>query len=282
MKQPSCASKFLKWKMRDVWGFDGFVESDCGAIEEAWQTHHFVNSGAEAAAAGLSWGHTDIDCGNQYNLSMQDALDGNLTDYETLDVSLGRRFSAILRLGLLDPDKDQAYTKIPPQALGWGAKGEQLNEDAARQSIVMLKRGSLPWPAPSTTNPLLKRETIAVIGSLANATGYLLGTYRGQICAGQYNTSSKKWVNNQCSTGHHNDPGCYCIPTVVDSLIRLGANVVYAPGGNVTDLAAKNVNDTKLIAQAVAVAKTADRVVLVLGNGNAVVAICIEIDEFCI
>eukprot|EP01047_Picozoa_sp_COSAG01_P015861 COSAG01_NODE_799_length_13501_cov_15.980749_19_plen_182_part_00 len=27
--QPSCASKFLKWKMRDVWGFDGFVESDC-------------------------------------------------------------------------------------------------------------------------------------------------------------------------------------------------------------------------------------------------------------
>lgn len=29
IKQPSCASKFLKWKMRDVWGFDGFVESDC-------------------------------------------------------------------------------------------------------------------------------------------------------------------------------------------------------------------------------------------------------------
>mgnify|MGYP003339130579 FL=1 len=49
---------------------------------------------------------------------------------------------------------------------------------------------------------------------------------------------------------------------------NLGARVVYAPGVNVTDLAAKSPNDTKLIAEAVAVARAADRVVLVLGNGN--------------
>ena len=50
-----------------------------------------MQSGAEAAAAGISWGHTDIDCGNQYNLSMQDALDANLTTFETIDVSLGAK-----------------------------------------------------------------------------------------------------------------------------------------------------------------------------------------------
>ena len=94
------------------------------------------------------------------------------------------------------------------------------------------------------------------------------GTYRGQICAGQYNSSTKAWVNNQCSSAHHNDPGCYCVPTVLKALKALGASVVYAPGVNVTDLAAKNANDTRLIAEAVAVAKAADRVVLVLGNGN--------------
>ena len=55
---------------------------------------------------------------------------------------------------------------------------------AASQSIVMLKRGSLPWPAPGAAAAAVgdnctaghkKRETIAVIGPLANFTGYLLG-----------------------------------------------------------------------------------------------------------
>ena len=56
---------------------------------------------------------------------------------------------------------------------------------AARQSIVMLKRGSLPWPAPgaaaaavgdNSTAGRKRQETIAVIGPLANSTGYLLGS----------------------------------------------------------------------------------------------------------
>ena len=48
-----------------------------------------------------------------------------------------------------------------------GARGAALNLEAARQSVVMLKRGSLPWAA--------RGERIAVIGPLANSTGYLLG-----------------------------------------------------------------------------------------------------------
>jgi beta-glucosidase-like glycosyl hydrolase len=147
--QPSCASKFLKGKMRDEWGFDGFVESDCGAVQEVQETHHFVKTPAEAAAAALKWGHTDIDCGNYYNLSLQvrfepngpvgvcglccggptgggwfvpqAALDANLTSIEDVEVSLGRRFAALLKLGLLDPEEDQPYARIPADALGWGA-----------------------------------------------------------------------------------------------------------------------------------------------------------------
>lgn len=96
---------------------------------------------------------------------MQHALDTNLTSYETIDVSLARRFSAMLKLGLLDAENDQPYTRIPPHALGWGSKGAQLNKEAARQSVVMLKRGSLPWSL-SSRRLVRKRETIAVIGPL--------------------------------------------------------------------------------------------------------------------
>jgi hypothetical protein len=35
-------------------------------VSEVWLTHHFVRSGAEAAAVALNLGHTDIDCGAQY------------------------------------------------------------------------------------------------------------------------------------------------------------------------------------------------------------------------
>ena len=253
VSQPSCASKFLKYTMRDVWGFDGFVESDCGAVQEVFATHHFASSGAAAAAASLNLGHTDIDCGNQYNLSMQTALDSNLTTIQNIEASLARRFATLMRLGLLDPEEGQPLAKIPPSALGGGERGAELNLEAARQSVVLLKRGSLPWGTAS--------GTIAVIGPLANSTGYLLGTYRGPICPGTQNGGG-----SHCQANLHNDPECHCVPTVLSALQGMGATVTYAPGVNTTDLTAKSLNDSGLIAEAVAVAKQADRVVLVLGN----------------
>lgn len=294
--QPSCTSKYLKWMMRDVWGFNGFVESDCGAVMEAWLTHHFVGSGAEAAAAALNFGHTDIDCGGQYQGakqfndggSIQKALDQNLTTMQNVEASLERRFSALFKLGLLDDPESQPFTKIPATALGWnlgtdfgtttmflkagnseararvgrgesgtntvslaaslsmrswvgntsltptlrdpgwadvpgGRTGSRINAEAAQQSVVMLKRGSLPWPSS---------DTIAVIGPLANSTGYLLGTYRGAICPGFWNATTKQWGQNQCQTSHYNDPGCYCVPTVLSAMRELaGASVTYGGVG---------------------------------------------------
>ena len=56
LSQPSCGSKFLKWVMRDVWGFRGFVESDCGAVQQTRTTHHFTDTEPEAVAAALNFG----------------------------------------------------------------------------------------------------------------------------------------------------------------------------------------------------------------------------------
>lgn len=270
-------------------------QSDCGAVKEAWLTHHFVNSGAEAAAAALNWGHTDIDCGDQYSGgtqfndggSIQKALDLNLTTIRNVEASLGRRFSALIKLGLLDPSEAQPYTKIPASAMGWsgihdkvggGRTGAQLNLEAARQSVVMLKRGSLPWPTkdPAVTTASDKHGSggsrLAVVGPLANSTGYLLGTYRGTICPGIWNATAKQWQQNQCSSAHWNDAGCYCMPTVLTSLQALGADVSY--GGTGVDeqnlCNASTGHDPGLIAAAVVAAKAADRVVLVLGNSNCV------------
>jgi hypothetical protein len=140
------------------------------------------------------------------------ALDRNLTTMANVEASLARRFAALLRLGLLDPPSAQPFLSIPATALGWhatppsahGRTGAALNLESARQSVVMLKRGPLPFRGG---------QPLSVIGPLANATGYLLGTYRGAICPGYFNSTSKGWEGNQCSSAHHSDRGCYCVPT---------------------------------------------------------------------
>ena len=48
-----CASKLLLQDiLRDEWGFEGYVVSDCGAIRDIHANHKVVDTPAEAAAAG--------------------------------------------------------------------------------------------------------------------------------------------------------------------------------------------------------------------------------------
>ena len=55
--QPACANTFLmKDQLRGAWKFNGYVVSDCGAIVDIFEGHHFVKSRAEAAAAAIKTG----------------------------------------------------------------------------------------------------------------------------------------------------------------------------------------------------------------------------------
>jgi hypothetical protein len=54
---PTCASKALfTGLVRDRWGFDGYVVSDCDAIEDVYATHHFNTTRGRATAAALNAG----------------------------------------------------------------------------------------------------------------------------------------------------------------------------------------------------------------------------------
>ena len=61
-----CASPTLLEKiLREEWGFDGYVVSDCGAIDDIWRFHGLAKNREEAAALAVKNG-CDLNCGDTY------------------------------------------------------------------------------------------------------------------------------------------------------------------------------------------------------------------------
>ncbi|UCC74602.1 MAG: glycoside hydrolase family 3 C-terminal domain-containing protein [Gemmatimonadota bacterium] len=168
---PCCGSgELLQQILRDEWGFDGYVVSDCWAIMDIYRNHSVVETAAEAAAMGVASG-TDLNCGVTYD-SLVVAVEQGLISEEQIDVSLRRLLRARFRLGMFDPPERVPYTAIPYSVNDSEPHGE-LAVEATRKSIVLLKNdgGLLP----------LSRElgTIAVIGPNAADVDVLLGNYNG-------------------------------------------------------------------------------------------------------
>ena len=165
-----CASnELLQQILRDEWGFDGYVVSDCWAIMDIYNTHKLVETPAQAAAVAVATG-TDLNCGVTYD-SLTVAVEQGLIDEEQLDVSLRRLFRARFRLGMFDPPERVPYADIP-YSVNESEPHKELAVETARKSIVLLKNENLL--------PLSKDlGTIAVIGPNANDVDVLLGNYNG-------------------------------------------------------------------------------------------------------
>ena len=62
--ESASASKFLLQELlRDKWGFQGYIVSDCGSIRDIYANHKIVPTAEEASALAIKRG-CDLDCGN--------------------------------------------------------------------------------------------------------------------------------------------------------------------------------------------------------------------------
>jgi len=169
--EPCCASKTLLVDiLRGEWGFDGYVVSDCGAIQDI-HAHHGVTAGAAESAALAVKNGCDLNCGQVFGALLA-AVDKGLIDEETIDVSLRRLLRARFRLGMFDPPELVPFAAISPEVVGCEAHRE-LARRMAQESIVLLKNQDGLLPLPRETN------RIAVIGPNANSMEVLLGNYTG-------------------------------------------------------------------------------------------------------
>jgi beta-glucosidase len=177
--QPACANTFLlKDTLRGAWKFNGYVVSDCDAIVDIFQGHHYVKNQAEAAAAAIKTG-MDNECADFFTVTKDDhdykpfvdAVKQGLLTEADLDVSLRRLFTARMRLGLFDPPDMVPYAKTPDSEID-SAPHRQLALKIARESMTLLKNdGTLPL------GPGAKK--ILVVGPLAESVQVLHGNYAG-------------------------------------------------------------------------------------------------------
>jgi beta-glucosidase len=168
---PSPANRtLLTHILRQEWGFDGYVVSDCGAIRTVWDPHGYVGSAMKAAAISLLNG-TDLNCGGTMQAQAENAIDAGLITEEDIDRALIRVLKARFMLGEFDPPASVPYTLLPDSLLDCRANRE-LALRAAREAIVLLKNenGLLPLDRDLI-------DTIAVLGPNANTVQ--LGGYSG-------------------------------------------------------------------------------------------------------
>src|SRR6266576_372053 len=176
--QPACANTtLLDEHLRHDWGFSGYVVSDCGAMTDISEGHHFAKSLEEGAAAAFKAG-TDLICGYppthvgpERDAILKAAQQGLLAESD-VDRALTRLLTARFRLGMFDPRAKVPYSKITA-AQNDTESHRQLALQAARESIVLLKNkdGFLPLNK--------SYRTIAVIGPNADSLDALEGNYNG-------------------------------------------------------------------------------------------------------
>lgn len=200
---PTCADpNLLKGVIRDQWGLDGYIVTDCDSIEVYYNSIHYTDTPEDAVALGLKAG-LNMNCGNFLGKYTENAVNLKKVEESIVDQALVYNYIVLMRLGFFDGD---------PKQLPFGTLGpsdvctndhQMLGIEAAKQGMVLLNNGGiLPLSSNTTKN-------LAVIGPNANATGTMLSIYAGVPC--RYTTplqGLQKYVSNITYVSGCSNPSC--------------------------------------------------------------------------
>jgi beta-glucosidase len=177
--EPACANQFLlEDQLRSKWSFQGYVVSDCGAVINIFDGHHFKPTQAEASGISLHRGMDNecadffekVDDDHDYKPYVDAVKMGALKESD-IDIALTRLFTARMKLGMFDPPEMVPYTRIDEKLLD-SPMHRALARKMANESMVLLKNDGILPLRPSGLK-------IAVVGPLADQTRVLLGNYSG-------------------------------------------------------------------------------------------------------
>lgn len=166
---PCSISPLLYGKLTE-WGFDGYITSDCGSVDDLSRTFKAAESPVQANAMTLEAG-MDLRCGDE-SAALREAVEVGFVPESLLDTRLARLLTTLFQLGLFDPEDQVSFNQIPPSMNNAPEHGAMALR-SARESMVLLKNnGVLPLDKSQLT-------TVAVIGPNASSIPALVGNYNG-------------------------------------------------------------------------------------------------------
>ncbi|MBR5344188.1 MAG: glycoside hydrolase family 3 C-terminal domain-containing protein [Oscillospiraceae bacterium] len=230
--EPCCASSMLMSKLRGEWGFEGHFVSDCWAIRDFHENHKVTAAPVESVTKALKAG-CDLNCGCTYQHIMHAYELGMITE-EDISRCAVRLFTTRFLLGTLGGEGSE-YDAIPYSVIECPEHLALAHRAALRSCVLLKNDGLLPLDPESD-------ETIGVIGPNANSRSALIGNYHG---------TASRYV------------------TVLEGIQDLKAGkgrVLYSEGCALCfDRVEPLAQPDDRLAEAVAVAKNSDKVILVLG-----------------
>ena len=170
--QPCCGHKeLLQDILRDEWGFEGHVVSDCWAIKDFHEGHMVTKTPVESVSMAMNNG-CDLNCGNLFHYLKQAVEEGRVKE-SRLDEALVNLFTTRMKLGVFDKLEDNKFNEIPYSVVD-SKPMRELNRKAAEKCIVLLKNEDNFLPLDKS-----KIKTVGVIGPNANSRAALVGNYEG-------------------------------------------------------------------------------------------------------
>ena len=239
---PATGNKHLQRDiLKNKWNFDGFVVSDWGSIEEM-TAHGFAKDNKHAAQIAANAG-SDMDMESySYISELANLVREGKVKEAYIDAAAKRILRVKFELGLFEDPYKYCDAQREKEVIGQPAFHEACL-DMAKKSIVLLKNENQLLPLEK------QGQKIALIGALASDKTSPLGNWR---IAANDNTAVSVLEGMQAYTGNQ---------------------LTYAKGADVslgkTEFISEvniNTSDKSEFPQAIAVAKTADVVVMVLGE----------------
>lgn len=167
---PCCNSdRLLMQILRDEWGYEGLVVSDCGAIYDFFEEgrHGTHKDKADASSAAVLSG-TDLECGDAYK-SLVDAVRQGKIKEADLERSVSRLLLARFKLG--EMDETTPWDTIPDSVVNCRIH-QALALRMAHESMTLLQN-------KNKLLPLKAGMTIALLGPNANDSVMQWGNYNG-------------------------------------------------------------------------------------------------------
>ncbi len=158
--------------LRKEWGFKGHVVTDCGALDDVFETHKTLPNALETAAAAIKAG-INLDCSTVLQDDVIKAIDQKLLTVKELDQRLFELLRTEFKLGFYDDAKSSPYYSYGTDSVHNEAH-ITLARKVAQQSMVLLKNNNNIMPLSKSKYP-----SLMIIGPNAASFDAMIGNYHG-------------------------------------------------------------------------------------------------------